>query len=109
MPKEEWGTKRVCPNCATRFYDLMRDPMTCPSCGHSFDLASLISGKGQTTAPPKQINSSDDALDADETEVLDDDDTDVDLDEDVLEEDDDGEDTVDLDEIADVAADDDDD
>jgi hypothetical protein len=26
MPKEEWGTKRVCPNCETRFYDLRRDP-----------------------------------------------------------------------------------
>jgi uncharacterized protein (TIGR02300 family) len=27
------GTKRVCPECATRFYDLSRDPIVCPSCG----------------------------------------------------------------------------
>ena len=27
MPKEEWGTKRVCPTTGRRFYDLGRDPM----------------------------------------------------------------------------------
>jgi uncharacterized protein (TIGR02300 family) len=27
------GTKRVCNACATRFYDLSRDPIVCPSCG----------------------------------------------------------------------------
>ena len=26
MPKEEWGTKRLCPQCSTRFYDLQNDP-----------------------------------------------------------------------------------
>ena len=40
MPKEEWGVKRLCPNCSTRFYDLQKDPMTCPLCGHQFDLES---------------------------------------------------------------------
>jgi uncharacterized protein (TIGR02300 family) len=27
------GTKRVCQACGTRFYDLSRDPIVCPSCG----------------------------------------------------------------------------
>jgi uncharacterized protein (TIGR02300 family) len=27
------GTKRVCPACAARFYDLSRKPIVCPSCG----------------------------------------------------------------------------
>jgi uncharacterized protein (TIGR02300 family) len=108
MPKDEWGTKRVCPNCGTRFYDLCRDPMTCPACGHSFDLAALLSGKSTVTTPPKSIGPMPDSgLDHD-AEVLDDDDTDVDLDDDVLEDDADGDDSVDLDEIADVAAEDDD-
>src|SRR3546814_3617723 len=30
MVKAEWGTKRSCPKCATRFYDLTNDdPVTC--------------------------------------------------------------------------------
>ena len=27
------GTKRVCQACEVRFYDLMREPIVCPSCG----------------------------------------------------------------------------
>jgi uncharacterized protein (TIGR02300 family) len=26
------GTKRVCQNCGSKFYDLNRDPITCPVC-----------------------------------------------------------------------------
>ena len=26
MPKEEWGTKRVCPTTGKRFYDLGKNP-----------------------------------------------------------------------------------
>ena len=34
MVNPEWGTKRTCPKCATRFYDLGKeDPVTCISCG----------------------------------------------------------------------------
>lgn len=33
MAKPEWGQKRACPGCGSRFYDLLRDPITCPSCG----------------------------------------------------------------------------
>ncbi|MEO7814042.1 MAG: FYDLN acid domain-containing protein, partial [Sphingomicrobium sp.] len=30
MVKPEWGTKRTCPKCATRFYDLGKDdPIGC--------------------------------------------------------------------------------
>ncbi|MFM8499027.1 MAG: FYDLN acid domain-containing protein [Chakrabartia sp.] len=37
MVKPEWGTKRTCPKCATRFYDLTKeDPVTCISCGHAW-------------------------------------------------------------------------
>ncbi|MEX5728228.1 uncharacterized protein Ga0609869_001581 [Rhodovulum iodosum] len=109
MPKEEWGVKRVCPNCSTRFYDLQRDPMTCPSCGHSFSLESLTSGKGRTLIADKPARKpqpeAEPEIDND-ADVIEDDSTDVDLGDDVLEDDED--DNVSLDDIADVASDDDD-
>jgi uncharacterized protein (TIGR02300 family) len=33
MAKPELGTKRVCVSCATRFYDLTKQPAVCPKCG----------------------------------------------------------------------------
>jgi uncharacterized protein (TIGR02300 family) len=30
------GTKRVCPECEVRFYDLGRETIFCPSCGASY-------------------------------------------------------------------------
>ena len=30
MPKEEWGTKRLCPTTGKRFYDLNRSPIVGP-------------------------------------------------------------------------------
>jgi uncharacterized protein (TIGR02300 family) len=34
MVKPEWGTKRTCPKCSTRFYDLgHEDPVHCINCG----------------------------------------------------------------------------
>ena len=31
------GTKRVCAACEVSFYDLMRSPIVCPSCGAGHD------------------------------------------------------------------------
>ncbi len=37
MAKPEWGTKRTCVKCGTRFFDLTKeDPVTCISCGHAW-------------------------------------------------------------------------
>jgi len=103
MPKDEWGVKRLCPKCSVRFYDLQNDPMTCPSCGATFDLASLTNTKNRSVSPEKVTKDAkplpDQDLD-DTADVLDDDDDDVDLDDDLLEDDDD--DTVNLEDIADV-------
>jgi uncharacterized protein (TIGR02300 family) len=34
MVKPEWGAKRTCPKCSTRFYDLGHDdPVHCINCG----------------------------------------------------------------------------
>ena len=42
MAKESWGKKRTCPKCDTRFYDLNKDPLICPNCGHTFSLDSIM-------------------------------------------------------------------
>ena len=41
MAKAEWGSKRVCQTCGSRFYDLGRTPIVCPNCGAVFDLEVL--------------------------------------------------------------------
>jgi uncharacterized protein (TIGR02300 family) len=40
LAKPELGTKRVCPNCGTKYYDLHRDPITCPNCGTIFEITA---------------------------------------------------------------------
>ncbi len=42
MTKVEWGNKRICPNCGTRYYDMRRDPIMCPKCGAPFDAEFLV-------------------------------------------------------------------
>lgn len=42
MAKPEWGTKRFCQNCGTRFYDLRHNPPTCPKCGTPFAPRPLV-------------------------------------------------------------------
>ncbi|MDO5621055.1 MAG: TIGR02300 family protein [Paracoccus sp. (in: a-proteobacteria)] len=105
MPKEEWGTKRLCPHCATRFYDLQKDPMTCPACGNTFTLESLMQGRSRSLISDKSARGGDDQTDVLDDDDLDDDDTGGDLDDDLLDDDDDNDD-VSLDDIADVAGDD---
>lgn len=104
MPNEEWGVKRLCPICATRFYDLQNDPMTCPSCGAEFDLATLLDGSKAVVAKEKKEEAvvEEPVLD-DVEDVLDDDDAGA-SDDDLLDDDDD---TVTLEEVADVPANDD--
>ena len=49
MVKAEWGTKRACPKCNTRFYDLTKeDPVTCIACGYAWVPEPILKSK-QTT------------------------------------------------------------
>src|SRR3546814_13287218 len=44
--KPEWGTKRTCPKCGTRFYDLQaEDPVTCISCGTAWAPEPVLKSK----------------------------------------------------------------
>ena len=109
MPKEEWGTKRICPTTGKRFYDLNADPIVSPYTG---EVVTVDTGKNRTMvadaadAQSKKLEAAE--ADGDDDLLLDDDeDTDADLGDDVLDDDDD-DDNVSLDELADVAAPDDD-
>ena len=33
MAKHEWGTKHTCSSCGAIFYDMLKSPPSCPSCG----------------------------------------------------------------------------
>ncbi|KNG93866.1 TIGR02300 family protein [Pseudaestuariivita atlantica] len=108
MPKEEWGTKRLCPTTGKRFYDLNKVPIVSPYTG---EVVEIQNGKSRmieadredaATAKAKAEESEDDVVLED-----DDEDVDVDLGDDVLDDDDD-EDNVSLDDIADVPSEDDD-
>ncbi|MEM6374440.1 MAG: TIGR02300 family protein [Pseudomonadota bacterium] len=107
MPKEEWGTKRVCPTTGKRFYDLNRSPIVSPYTGEVVNLETgksnrmMVADKADKDAPTEEVVDDEDVVLEDDEEES----TDVDLGDDVLEEDD--EEEVSLDEIADVAADDD--
>ncbi len=50
MVKPELGTKRACPSCAARFYDLLKNPIVCPKCGVSFIAAAILPSKGDMPA-----------------------------------------------------------
>ena len=40
MDKEKLGNKMLCPECGTKFYDLNKPEIICPSCG--FNISELI-------------------------------------------------------------------
>ncbi len=79
MVKPEWGTKRTCPKCATRFYDLTKeDPVTCISCGNEWIPESVLKSKQPLPfdAPKKDAAKDDSDLEAVDLDL------DVDVDED---------------------------
>ncbi len=40
MAKPELGTKRLCPACGTKYYDLKKNPISCPNCGTIFEIVT---------------------------------------------------------------------
>lgn len=46
MVKPEWGTKRTCPKCSIRFYDLGKDdPVHCIECGTDWTPEPVLKSK----------------------------------------------------------------
>lgn len=91
MAKPEWGLKRTCLGCGTRFYDMQRDPIVCPSCEAEFDLLALVRPRRARAAAASQVKAKAAALAASrlvEEEAVDDVE-DIAVDDDALEIDDD--------------------
>ncbi|MBU3078968.1 TIGR02300 family protein [Sphingomonas quercus] len=101
MVKPEWGAKRSCPKCGTRFYDLGKeDPVTCIACGTQWEPEPVLKSKQPLPfdAPKKESEKDEDSdlnedlsIDEDE-EISPDDETDLGGDDDLGVATDDGDD-----------------
>ena len=97
MVKPEWGAKRTCPKCGTRFYDLGKDdPVTCVECGTNFAPETVLKSKQplpfESAQPVKQKEEASDL--ADELAVDEDEEPNADDDVDLGDDDDIGVDTA---------------
>ena len=81
MPNEEWGTKRLCPTTGKRFYDLNKNPIISPYTGEVVEVdqskSRMIAADAEDAATAKAKKAE---VVADDEDLVDDDDVDVDLD-----------------------------
>ena len=85
MAKLEWGKKRICLACNTKYYDFKKSPIICPSCGTEFDPDIYLKSKKGKSLSTKLVsednenisenisNIDDIATDSNEEVVVDDD------------------------------------
>ena len=85
MAKPEWGKKRICLACNTKYYDLNKSPIICPSCGSEFDpdiylktrkgknLSAKVVSEKKQNIPEDMSNIDDIETDTDDEVVTDDD------------------------------------
>ena len=52
VAKQEWGTKRLCTSCGARYYDLRRNPITCPRCDEIHVPEVVVKTRRATTPKP---------------------------------------------------------
>lgn len=105
MAKPDWGKKLTCPSCGARFYNLNKEPATCPKCEATVEIQPVLKPRrtpAEAPKPKKVVKKvSDDDVDA----LLDDDDDD-DLIEDTSDLDDDDDDVAEVKEYIEVEKDD---
>ena len=70
MTKAELGTKRLCPNCGARYYDLNREPILCPRCGTAFEAAAATRVRPQAVVKPPKVVVADETEDAAAAELV---------------------------------------
>ena len=85
MAKPEWGKKRICTNCNTKYYDLNKSPIICPSCGAEFNPNDYLKSKKGKNVPLKASVEDDNDLTKDIENI---DDIEIDNDSEVVSDDD---------------------
>jgi uncharacterized protein (TIGR02300 family) len=67
LAKPEWGTKRICPSCGTRYYDLLREQVICPKCSTPYDPEAFLKARRARPVAPveKELAPVGDDLDTD--------------------------------------------
>lgn len=53
MAKPEWGVKRTCQSCGTRFYDMTRSPIICPKCATVVEPEVTFKARRQSASETK--------------------------------------------------------
>lgn len=99
MARPEWGLKRICPSCGTRYYDMKKNPPVCPSCGAVFDPETLTKSRRKSAASEEKARKAAPAPEEiDDLPVIEDDAEDA-----IIEDADElGEDDVDVEDVVDV-------
>jgi uncharacterized protein (TIGR02300 family) len=76
VAKTELGTKRQCQSCGAKFYDLQRDPITCPKCSTVFVVEQVTrtrrpraDANGAAKPKPKLVPVPEEAADTELEEV----------------------------------------
>ena len=85
MAKPEWGKKRICSSCNTKYYDFNKSPIICPSCGTEFDPDYYLRTKKSKGVSSKVSSENDNDLTSDIDNI---DDIEVDSDNEVVSDDD---------------------
>ena len=52
--KAEWGLKRTCAGCGAKFYDMRREPVTCPRCGALYAPQATVKTRTKRAAPAEE-------------------------------------------------------
>lgn len=66
MAKPDLGTKRQCLSCGAKYYDLGKDPATCPRCGAVFQAPALLRARSEA----KQADDEDTETELDAPEII---------------------------------------
>ena len=85
MAKPEWGKKRICLACNTKYYDFNKSPIICPSCGSEFDPDIYLKSRKGKNLSTKVVSEKKQNISEDMTNI---DDIETDTDDEVVSDDD---------------------